>query len=290
MIGRPSLVLVAVSAVVMVVGLALVGTAAAQSPNTPDAPNAPNMESEPNTPYTGNPADAGDLMEAAAGLFQIGNYAGAAKTYEDVVASGIRDAVLYYNLGVSHLRSGRPALAVLDFRRALALDPSDRDARANLDIVRRELDIGAPPGESALTRFANSVVGVIPAWVLGTAALVGALAAVFLWAVFRVARRRALGEAAAYGVAVLALVIGFALLVVAVDAGRDRGQAVVPRTASLYSGPGTGYVDLLSVPAGAEVSVVDERDGWLRLALPPTDRGDGAQGWVRRASVEMVLP
>ena len=74
------------------------------------------------------------------------------------------------------------------------------------------------------------------------------------------------------------------------SAGRDHVDAVLPRSASLYGGPDTGYVDFLSVPAGVEVSVVDEHDGWACLALRPGDYGDVIEDSAKRSSVELVPP
>ena len=272
-----------VAGVIAAMGLGLVvgsagGTVWAQQPDA-DAENP----------------DVAVLVDAASGLYELGDYAGATQAFEDVVTLGVKDPVLYYNLGVAYLQTDRPALAVLNFRRALALDGSDKDASANLALARQQLASGdlagiAPPGTSGLTAFSDAVVGVVPAPALGGAAVVMALIMAVLWLVFRGARRQVTKHTAVYIAAGLALAVGFAVAVVAIDAGRDATDAVLPRAASLYSGPGTGYVDFLTVPAGIEVSVVDERDDWVRLALPTGDYGDGVEGWAKRSSVELVLP
>ena len=234
--------------------------------------------------------DVRDLVNAASGLYELGDYRGAAVAYEDVVALGVKDPVLYYNLGVAYMQTDRPGPAVLNFRRALALDPSDADAAANLKIARESLEGVLPPSGSGLTGFSNAVVSVAPAWLLGAGAILASIVAAVLWAVFRMARSRVFKDSTAYAATVLLLLVGFSVAVLVIDAGRDRGDAVVPRTASLYSGPGPGYVDFLSVPAGAEVSIVDQRDEWVRLALPPGDYGEGVQGWAKSATVELELP
>ena len=38
------------------------------------------------------------------------------------------------------------------------------------------------------------------------------------------------------------------------------------------------------LPSGAEVTVLETRDGWLRIAL-----ADGTRGWIRASSVERIL-
>jgi hypothetical protein len=269
---------------VLGLGLALVmaGPVHAQ---TPDAQNIEGQNIEGQRP------DVAVLVDAASGLYELGDYRAAAQAYEDVVALGVKDPVLYYNLGVAYLQTGRPALAVLNFRRTLAIDPADEDAQTNLDLARQSLDGDYFEPTSGLTNFSDAVTGAVPAPVLGAIAFAAALAAVLGWVLFRASRLpNAIRDAGVYFAAVLVLLVGFAVTVVVIDGGRDAGDAVLPRSTALYSGPDASYVDFLKVPAGMEVSVVDERDEWLRVALPSGEYGGGVEGWAKRSSVELVLP
>ncbi len=58
-------------------------------------------------------------------------------SYEALVAEGITSPELETNLGAAYLRQGRRGPAALHFERALFLDSSDDDARADLVEVRR---------------------------------------------------------------------------------------------------------------------------------------------------------
>ena len=262
-----------ISAIAMLgVGLVSVGPIHAQSPD----------EQNP---------DVAVLVDAASGLYELGDYQAAAQAYEVVVALGVEDPVLYYNLGVAYLQTGRPALAVLNFRRTLAINPADEDAGANLDLARQSLDGDYFEPTSGLTNFSDAIIEVVPVPALGAIAFAAALLAVLGWLLFRASRLpSAIRDSAVYFAGVALLIVGFAVTVVVIDGGRDANDAVLPRSASLYSGPDASYVDFLKVPAGVEVTVVDERDEWLRLALPPGDYGDGVEGWAKRSSVELVLP
>jgi uncharacterized protein YraI len=132
-------------------------------------------------------------------------------------------------------------------------------------------------------------MGSVPAPLIAVAAVVSSVLVAVLWGVFRMARRRRLRVGAVYTAVVLLLVAAFSATMVVSHAGRDSGDAVLPRGTALYSGPGPAYVKLLSVPAGAEVSIVDERGDWVRLRLPPGDYGDDVQGWARATAIELVL-
>ena len=234
-------------------------------------------------------ADLSDLAQAGIELYEIEDYDGAVKVFEQAVVMGARDPVLYYDLAVAYMRTERPALAVLNFRRSLALDPTDPDAASGLKEARSALDGVRPPPDPILGRVSASVMGAVPAPLVAAAAVVSSVLVAVLWGVFRMAHRRHLRVGAVCAAVVCVLIAAFAATMVASHAGRDGGDAVLPRATALYSGPGPGYVELLSVPAGAEVSVVDEREDWIRLRLPPGDYGDDAEGWARALAVEMVL-
>lgn len=59
-------------------------------------------------------------------------YQQAREQYLEVVAAGVRDPQVYYNLGNTCFKAGRLGEAVLWYERALRLAPRDEDIRANL--------------------------------------------------------------------------------------------------------------------------------------------------------------
>ena len=58
---------------------------------------------------------------------------------------------------------------------------------------------------------------------------------------------------------------------------------MVPQEVDVLTGPGSEAVVHFKLHAGTEVEVRDERDSWLRIALP-----DGKQGWLEREYAEVV--
>ena len=58
---------------------------------------------------------------------------------------------------------------------------------------------------------------------------------------------------------------------------------IVPQEVEAHTAPDAESVVRFKLHAGTELTVRDERDGWLRIALP-----DGQQGWVRRDKAALV--
>lgn len=67
--------------------------------------------------------------------YRQGDYATAIEHYEAVLDKQCASAKLYYNLGNAYYRTDQMGLAILNYRRALRLDPSMTDARENLALA-----------------------------------------------------------------------------------------------------------------------------------------------------------
>ena len=67
--------------------------------------------------------------------YKAADYATAIEHYESVLADGLASADLYYNLGNAYYRTGQMGRAILNYERALRLDPGMSDARENLALA-----------------------------------------------------------------------------------------------------------------------------------------------------------
>lgn len=63
------------------------------------------------------------------------DYTAAIQIYEALLKNG-EAAEVYYNLGNSYYKIGEIAKAVLNYERALLLQPGNSDIRANLEVAR----------------------------------------------------------------------------------------------------------------------------------------------------------
>ena len=80
---------------------------------------------------------AGDFDEANQ-LYDQGKFGDAKQRYEQLAGQGEWSANLFYNLGNADYRIGAPGKAMLNYERALALDGTHAEARANLKWLREQ--------------------------------------------------------------------------------------------------------------------------------------------------------
>jgi tetratricopeptide (TPR) repeat protein len=234
------------------------------------------------TPAFGAPAAAADaekIFTKANADYAAGKFPAAIEAYESLVQSRNWNPMLFYDLGNAYFRSGDLGRAILNYERALALDPNQPEARANLQLVRDQaralqLTAGWPEAHlDFLTRDQYAWLAMIAFW-SGAAILCG----------LYFARRRSV-------VWIFALVLsaavsaGAALAVYELETGSaGRDLAIVTQKniqARLATAESAGTV--LALPAGSEIKILSTRGEWSYAALP-----NDLQGWIPAKAAEPV--
>lgn len=238
----------------------------------------------------GKPAD--DKM-AADKAYQAKNYVQAASLYEACVkqaaasdnASANERAALYYNLGNAYYRLKDYAHAVLNYRRALHLNPADADAAFNLQLTEAKLtDRFDAPSEMFFISWAKDFIYSQSAATWGNwsllfllLALVGGLAGIMPWPSWL---KRTIRTAAWVLLASSLLCEVFAKMQTA--RLQNTRQAVIMQATPAQSSPTGTAKTLRQLHEGTTVEVRETcPGGWLQVALP-----DGSEGYVREAHCE----
>ncbi len=223
-------------------------------------------------------------MAQANALYESGDYAGAIKTYQQIIDGGVQHSGVYYNLGNAYYKSGDLGRAVLNYERARRLAPRDEDIRANLAFARAQVADQFPIAEegavwATITGWHEALTINETAWVAW--ALFAVVCSLGILAIFVYRWRRPALTAAA----VVCIVLALALLSLGLkvhELNQDRAVVVAPEV-NIYSGPGDTYLLEFTLHAGTMLTVVEQREGWVRGELS----GD-FQGWLLAEAVEFV--
>lgn len=91
------------------------------------------------------------------------DYASAILIYESLLKNG-EAAEIYYNLGNSYYKAGDIAKAILNYERALLMQPGNADIRANLEIARaKTIDKVMPIPEVFFVSWTKSLINCLSA-------------------------------------------------------------------------------------------------------------------------------
>lgn len=218
--------------------------------------------------------------------YQARNYAQAAQLYREALQKAPH-ADLYYNLGNASWRLKDTAQAILNYQRALWMEPSHKDARHNLDICRHKLaDQFDPPGEMFFTTlFRNLVQGQSSAFWAGMALLAFAVGGLG-WMVRRFCHKNSLQTLGASllwaGVAFVIVFNLFSLWRHHVTTHENRG--VVMETLPVYPVAHTQKDIIRHLHAGTTLTILETHRGWQKVQMP-----DGKEGWTT-GKVEPIRP
>lgn len=103
-------------------------------------------------------AGASNLLQQADSAYIEDRYANAIELYEQVIAEEGTSTDIYYNLGNAYYRAGMLGKAIINYERALILDPTNDDAKTNLEFVNSKItDIPGDKG-TFLSNFFGKII------------------------------------------------------------------------------------------------------------------------------------
>ena len=237
--------------------------------------------------FSADNINADSLFRLGNELYQQEKYEQNIETYLKITDKGYESAPLYYNLGNAYFRSNKLGKARLYYERALLLDPSDEDIRANLEHLESLLtDRFEIVPELFIKRWFNSLVysfssnvWLIVCLVFFGVFLLSASAYIFMPSV----RIKKLGFYTGIIMFFLSL-ISFAFSIKQYHHQKDPGTAIVMEGSLVVkSAPRESGKDLFILHEGAKVWKESEVGEWTEIRI-----SDGRQGWVRVSAVEEV--
>ncbi len=209
----------------------------------------------------------------------------AAQRFKSLVAAGIINGRLEYNLGNCYLQARDPGRAVLHYRRAYRLIPRDPLLADNLREARsRCLTRVQPTRRSA---FLRSVFF----WHYQSSITERTKIAAVCYAVFwmllalRSLRPRRSVSALAFFIGAITLVLAGSVALTHWSERNAPTGVVTAMDVVVYKGPGTGYQRQFEQPLqpGVEFTLQERRGAWWRLELP-----DGQSGWIDSSDAGLV--
>lgn len=221
-----------------------------------------------------DPAFAAVNQAYAEGRFQE-----AVDGYQSLVQSGRWSANLFYDLGNAWFRLGDFGKAILNYERALALEPHHPEAEANLRLARdeaRALELRKDWVERYVASATSTQYSI--------AAAVGFWFALFAATRLFFAPRRSVGQMMLIALALV--VCGTSLFALYTIENGTRGNAlaiVTGKDVEARLATADNASSVLALPPGSEIKVLSERGDWIYAALPNDQRG-----WIPAKSAEKV--
>ncbi|WP_302787477.1 tetratricopeptide repeat protein [Phocaeicola coprophilus] len=220
--------------------------------------------------------------------YQENKYAEAIKMYENILATQGESAVVYYNLGNSYFKEKNMAKAVLNYERALLLNPGDADIRFNLDMARsKTVDQITPATEVFIVTWVNSLTNMQSERGWAKIGIVSFICLLVGLALYIFSKRLIVRKIGFIGAVVLLVVTVCANLFAREQKNElmDRtGAIVMSPTVTVKSTPDESGTELFVLHEGTKVFVEDNSmKGWKEIRLE-----DGNKGWIPTEAIEII--
>lgn len=228
-----------------------------------------------------------DKIKQANELYSQGNYQLAAKQYEVILANDGVSPALYFNAGNAYYKSKEIGRSILNYERALRLDPSFEDARYNLDLAQLKVvdNVVQTPTFFLMSWLENLLKSLSSNQWLTISLIVFFLCLISAF-VFVFGPSRSVRKLFFYiGLSLL----GFGFLTF-VFSGIRKDQLVNHHEAIVMSGvitvkssPDASGTDLFQLHEGTKVRIKSVLGKWSEIVL-----GNGSIGWVEQVHVEVI--
>ena len=230
-----------------------------------------------------------ETTKAQADSAYINNdYANAVYLYEDILANQGESADIYYNLGHSYYKMDNIAKAILNYEKALMLNPGNGDIRFNLELAQsKTVDKVTPMSEVFLVTWMKSLTNTMSeqGWSkLAIASFILTLLGLVLYFFSKKIAMKKIGFISA-----LCLMLVCILANVFASSQKSKAQShssaiIMEPSVTVKSTPNEGGTELFILHEGRKVMIKDNTmREWKEIQLE-----DGNAGWVPASVIEII--
>ncbi len=232
-----------------------------------------------------------NLTDSAAQAFRDRDYKKSIELYEKSIEQGVNEgkvsAQIYYNLGNAYFKDNQLGKSILNFERALLLDPGDGDIRHNLRFANNKtVDRINPAGNIFLSNWFNAVRNLFSSDTWATIGVVLFVLFLISVAIYLFVSKIWARKSAFYtGIVVFIFMIVANVFAFSQKRERLRGDSaiVMVGAARVNASPDINSNELFELHEGTKVRVRGKDGNWYEIEIE-----NGSVGWTMKENVEII--
>lgn len=216
------------------------------------------------------------------------DYATAIHIYEQLLATEGEAASVYYNLGNAYYKSNDIAHSILNYERALLLDPSNEDIQFNLELARsKAVDKNAIVSELFFVRWFRDFSSIMPVDGWAKCGILCFIVLILCLTLF-IFNKKSKTKKIIFIFALLSLICTILANVIASnqkDKMIYRESAIIMEpSVTVRSTPSTSGTELFILHEGKKVTIKDDSmKEWKEIEIE-----DGNIGWLPASAIEQI--
>ncbi len=234
---------------------------------------------------------AQEAPKEAIQAYQAENYTKAIEILENEIQlqkeQGKESADLYYNLGNAYFRDNEIAKAILNYERAVLINPGDRDTRHNIEFARTRIEdkiIGVD--DFFLQSWFDSIQNLQNSNAWAKLSIVLFLLFIATLAAFFFGRLIMIKKIAFYSGITIFVFLIFANVFSIRQKSKilNRNTAIIMAgSVSIKSSPDLNSKELFVLHAGTKVKITKNDEYWLEIEIE-----NGNVGWIQHDKLEII--
>ena len=220
--------------------------------------------------------------------YAASDYATAIHIYEQLLAAHGESAAIYYNLGGAYYKMDNLARSILNYERALLIDPSNDDVKFNLELARsKAVDKNALVSELFFVRWYRDFAAIMSADTWSKVAILCFIILISCLVLFIFSKKRKTKKII-FIFALLSLVGTILANVIASSQTAKllhRESAIIMEpSVTIRSTPSVNGTELFILHEGKKVKIKDDSmKAWKEIEIE-----DGNIGWLPAAAIEKI--
>ena len=218
-------------------------------------------------------------FEKANFYYNEARYDTAVMIYENILNEGFVSAPLLYNIGNAYFKMRNYPMAILNYEKALKIEPNNEEIKQNLAISNALItDKIEPVPEFFLKKIWKGIGDKLTAneWAKLSLVLVALVLAVLF--LYLTARTKGMKKGMFF-TGILLIIICLCSIVFASQKHKymnEHNEAIVMTpTITVKSSPSSSGTDLFVLHEGTKVKIMDDTDNWNKIKI-----ADGSVGWL----------
>jgi len=223
-------------------------------------------------------------FEKANFYYNEARYDTAVVIYQGILDDGYVSAPLLYNIGNAYFKMRDYPMAILNYEKALKLEPNNEDIKQNLAIANALItDKIEPVPEFFLKKIWRNIGNEFTADEWAIASLVFIALVLIVLFLYLTARTKGLKKGMFF-TAILLILITLCSIIFASQKHsymNEHNDAIVMMpTITVKSSPTSSGTDLFVLHEGTKVRILDKADNWNKIKI-----ADGSVGWLPSSCV-----
>jgi len=224
-------------------------------------------------------------------FYEAGDYNKAIEIYETLIKEfNIQSSVIYYNLGNAYYRINQIGKAILNYERAIKLNPRDEDIHYNLKYVKSLIkDIEPENIFQKLYRLLK--VNELKVLLTISNTILFVFLGIYITKKDTISRK-------------LSILFGFIFVIflfwtILRISDENKKFGIVISTTVIRSGPGEDYTPIVTTPEGKKLEILSEQESWYGVAVSfetSSEIENTAQlgqyqkykGWIEKTKLEKI--